>query len=94
MKISNKEGETVTSLDFGFVEIGKEHEFKYVLHNDSPYEVIDIAVSIADKNVRVEAPKTMEPNEKRELAFFWKPPLDQKKGLKTIFKIKRTEVYK
>ena len=94
MKIIDKEGNEVKSLNFGFVEIGKESVFKYVLHNDSPYDIIDIDITIADKNVKVEFPKDMQPHEKKELNFIWTPPLDQKKGLKTVFELKHVEVYK
>ena len=89
-----KDGQEVNSLDFGFVEIGVPHSFAYVLKNDSPYDVIDLEVAVADKNVQVTAPNKMEPHGEAELIFNWTPPIDQKKGLKTVFKIKRTEVYK
>ena len=93
MKILDKDGNQITSLDFGFVEIGKSHTFNYTIHNDTPYRVINIDVEVGEKNVKVQAPSQMTPNGKSELSFTWLPPLDQKKGLTTYFKIKRTEVY-
>jgi hypothetical protein len=94
MKLLDKEGREVVAINFGMCEIGKTHEFTYYLFNDTPYYVENVSVSVPYEGVIVQAPTTMEAETKAEVKFVWMPPLNHKKALTTVFKLRATEVYK
>lgn len=94
MKIVDKSGKEINMIDFGMCELGKEHKFEYVLLNDTPYLVDEIKILVDYPELSAEWDKTLNPGDKGNLMFTWKPPLNHKKPLKTFFKSIYREIYK
>ena len=94
MKLLNKEGNEITSLDLGIVKAGEKQEYSYILYNETPRKVIDINITIEDSEVEVvNTPKQLNGEEKKEIKIVWSPSLKIKKGLKSLIKITATELY-
>lgn len=94
MKLLNSENQEIKSLDLGIVKAGEKKEYEYILHNETPRNIIDIIVEVENKEVNIlEFPKNMEPNSKKTLKLAWLPSLTVKRGLKTLIKVTATELY-
>jgi len=96
MKLLDKQDNILgESVDLGVVEAGKSKEFEYFLYNDDADEVTEITVEFKSSEIEVlVVPKTLGAKGKEVLKIKWSPSLTVKKGLKSEFKIKATELYK
>ena len=95
MKLLNSKKEEVSSVDLGIVEAGKSKTFDYFLLNDSMADVIDIEVEVPHNEVSIDqSPKLLASKEIGVVKIIWSPSLTLKQGLKTLIKIKGTELYK
>ncbi len=94
MKLHNKAGEEIKSLDLGVVEAGKSKEFEYELFNETSAQVTEIVVEIVHQEVEVLSfPKELQPKAKGTVKIKWSPSITIKKGLQTLVNIKGTELY-
>jgi hypothetical protein len=93
MKIIDKDGYEVTTIDFGMPEIGKTHTYSYTLVNDTPFKVINIKIEVFSPLVTLDYPKELAPMEQSTIIFTYSPPLDFKRKLETYIKSTYTEVY-
>lgn len=96
MRLLNKEGKYLgETIDFGILEAGKTKEYSFVVHNDSPAEVVDIKIEVPHAEVDViYFDENMRAGEKSSLKLRWSPTLTLKKGLQSLIKITGTALYK
>jgi len=95
MRILNKDGQEINTLDFGIVEVGDTKKITCYLENDAPAEVVDIVIKLDHSEVKlVSQPDTLQAAEKQHIEFSWSPTLKEKKGLKTTVTVQASELYK
>ena len=95
MKLLDKARKEVDELDLGIVEVGTTKEYQYMLHNDVDAELVDIDITINNKEIVItDYPKTLKALSSGMVSFKWTPSLKIAKGNKTTFSLKASELYK
>jgi len=83
------------SLDLGEVPAGESKDFTFYIVNDSKAYLKALQFNVNHNEVKiVEAPETLEPNEKHKLTVKWSPSMTIKEGLHTSLSIEGKEVWK
>lgn len=96
MKLFNNEvlQTEIKEFDFGIVKAGESKQFDYWLHNETAAKVINIELDIANKEVSViTAPKELLAGQKAKVSVIWKPSITVRQGLKSLLKIKASELW-
>lgn len=96
MKIFNdlKLENQINSLDMGIVAAGLTAEYTYYVLNDSKASLQDIKFEVSHKEVNIlEAPKSLKAEHAGKLVLAWSPSVTLKEGLRTILKVKATELW-
>jgi hypothetical protein len=84
----------VTSLDFGIVAAGETKEFVYYVSNDTKALLENIVFETIHKEIKiVSSPAVLKSGEVGKLVLAWAPSITLKEGLRTVLKVKATELW-
>jgi len=90
-----KDNKEIETLDLGIVEAGTSKEYEYELYNETIAKVVDLKITIPNKEVEVLTfPEKIDAKARGILKIRWSPSITLKQGLKTTIQIRGAELYK